>query len=176
MNVFLIASISLDGKIARNSQHNSFSWTSQEDKNFFKEKTKEAGVVVVGRKTWETINKPLEGRLVVVMTRDPKLNKEIFLKKWPDGAAVEFTAKTPSEILKDIESRGYQSIAIAGGAEIYSLFLRENLINELFLTIHTVIFGEGIGLVAEKLDLQFDLIEIKTFGSKSCLVHACRRV
>ncbi|RMD50886.1 hypothetical protein D6827_03240 [Candidatus Parcubacteria bacterium] len=69
MNVSLLSAVSLDGKIAGYDLENSFDWTCPEDKKFFKEKTVVAGVVIMGRKTWETIGHPLSNRLTVVLTK-----------------------------------------------------------------------------------------------------------
>ncbi|HEX9722557.1 MAG TPA: dihydrofolate reductase family protein [Candidatus Paceibacterota bacterium] len=71
MKVFLIAAMSADGFIARNSSHLA-SWTSKEDKQFFIEKTKEAGVVVMGLNTYKTIGRPLPGRLNIVYSKTEK--------------------------------------------------------------------------------------------------------
>lgn len=188
MNTFIIAAVTLDGKIAKEPEHNSYSWTSEADKTFFKEKTKDAGVVIVGRKTWEAIGKPLEGRLTIVMTKHP----EKFAPFYPpmtggrrlvpppamegsgETGLVEFTNKTPAQILEDLESRGYESAAVAGGAEIYAEFLRANLVDEMFLTIHPLIFGEGISFVSGVSIDNFKFDEVLTSSLEHCLVHLAR--
>ena len=173
MNTFIIAAITLDGKIAKYTEHNSYSWTCAKDKKFFVKKTKEAGVVIVGRKTWEIISKPLEGRLLVVICKEPKKYAKEFVRSLgaKQAGEVEFTSLPPKQILQDLEARGYQSAAVAGGAEIYSLFLREKLIDELYLTVHPLIFGQGIDFVSDIGVQDFEISSVKKFGSKCCLLH-----
>jgi len=75
MKIILIAAMTLNGMIAQTRDQNSLEWTSKEDTAFFIEKTKEAGVVVMGQKTFETIGKPLKGRRLIVLTQDEELKK-----------------------------------------------------------------------------------------------------
>ncbi len=77
-----------------------------EDLAYFKEKTW-GGILVMGRRTYESIGRPLPGRRTVVMSRDRGLsipNVEVV-------HSVEEVAALPQERL-----------FIAGGAEIYRLF------------------------------------------------------
>jgi len=173
MNTFIIAALTLDGKIAKYPEHNSYSWTCAEDKKFFIEKTKDAGVVILGRKTWELIGKPFEDRLVVVMTRRMGQGSG---DKGQGIRGVEFTDKSPAEILSDLENRGFKGAAVAGGAEVYAEFLRADLVDEMFITVHSIIFGEGIDFVSEVEIDNFDVLDTKMFGSKSCLLHVRHRV
>ena len=74
MKVILIMAQTADGKIARASDE-LVDWTSKEDKRFFIDKTKEAGVMVMGSNTYRTIWRPLPGRLNVVLTSHPEAEK-----------------------------------------------------------------------------------------------------
>lgn len=162
IKTILIAAISADGKIAERAGQSSLGWTSKEDTQFFVERTKEAGVVIMGRKTFETIGRPLKDRLIIVMTRG-------------SGAGpvegVEFTNKAPKEILENLTSRGFDQAAICGGAEIYSLFLRAGLVDELFLTVEPVLFGNGVPLAAGFDRLNLDLIESTKLNDQAILLH-----
>ena len=93
-------------------------WRQSSDLQFFKRTTLNK-TVVMGRKTWDSIGRPLPGRKTAVVSRShPDLPFDIDLL---DG-------------LGAIESRNYQDqIWICGGAEIY----RQALPNcqELYLTI-----------------------------------------
>jgi dihydrofolate reductase len=51
MKVFLIAAVTADGFIGRDASHLA-DWTSPEDKKLFRKLTTEAGVVVMGSKTF----------------------------------------------------------------------------------------------------------------------------
>lgn len=164
MKVSLIAAISANGKIAEVEDQKSLDWTSKEDLAFFIQKTKELGVVIMGRKTYNTIGKPLKGRLNIVVTRSLEGKESI-----PD--LLEFTDKAPGEILKDLSSRGYETAALTGGSAIYGLFLEEGLVDELFLTVEPVLFGKGVSL-AENFDrVNLELVSSVSVGEQAVLIH-----
>ena len=77
MNIFLIAAQTVDGFIARDASHLSTRWSSKKVAQWFNSRTKQAGVIVMGRKTFDTIGRGLPGRVTIVMTRTIKsfLNK-----------------------------------------------------------------------------------------------------
>ena len=76
IKVILIAAISADGKIAERTDQNSLDWTSKEDTRFFIERTKQAGALIMGRKTFESIGKPLPGRINLILTKDANYRQE----------------------------------------------------------------------------------------------------
>src|SRR3989338_2700224 len=98
MKTFLIAAISANGMIAQTADQTSTDWTSKEDLAFFVTKTKEARAMIMGRKTFETIGRPLKNRLVVVMTRQAIIS---------DKEGIEYTNKSSREVLDELASRGY---------------------------------------------------------------------
>lgn len=159
MKVLLIAAISADGYIGKSSEHLS-DWTSKEDKKLFIELTKKAGVIVMGRNTYETIGKALPGRLNVVYTSKPLDN--------PD---VQVTQEPPEELLGRLADEGYEEVALCGGQAIYDLFLRENLVDELFLTIEPKMFGSGITLSKTFAEADLKLIECKKLNNDTLNLH-----
>jgi dihydrofolate reductase len=166
MIVSLIAAISADGYIAASEDQNSLTWTSKEDTQFFISKTKEIGTLVMGRKTFDTIGKPLKGRRIVVMSRTAgdRLEGE-------NGGSVEYTGESPVDLVTRLASEGVTQLIVCGGATIYSQFLRAGLVEELFLTVEPVFFGGGVPLTSEvgRMDLQF--VESSMLGSSSVLLH-----
>jgi len=137
ITVSLIAAQTTDGFIAREKGETSISWTSREDKKRFVSLTKQAKVMVMGRTTWETIGKALPERLTIVYSH-----------KAPSEPmpGVEWTDIPPKNLLRRLEERGFTEVAICGGGEIYDLFLREGLVDRIYLTIEPVDFGRGICL------------------------------
>jgi dihydrofolate reductase len=158
MKVFIIAALSADGFIARSEDDFSLAWTSKEDKKFFVERTKKAGVVVFGSKTYEMIGKPLKDRLNIVYSRSKKYE------------GVETTDKSPAELIKDLKQRGSSEVAICGGASIYTLFMKAKVVQEIYLTIEPIIFGNGIKLFNEKLDFKLELLKSKILNSQGTLL------
>ena len=143
MKVTMLMAQTVDGKIARNSSHFP-DWTGKEDKQLFMRMSKAAGVVIMGRKTYATINRPLPGRLNVIMTR----NKDLI----SDNENLLYTDERPDQILAKLGDRGYSEVILAGGATINTLFARQNLIDEIAVTISPLVFGNGLSLFSESVD------------------------
>ncbi len=165
MIITLIAAISADGFIAQSADQLSFDWTSKEDKQFFVSKTKEIGIVVMGRKTFETFGKPLKDRRLIVLT------SQIFPEQAQRVEGLEFTSESPLDLVTRLEAEGITQLAVCGGATIYSQFLRAGLVNELYLTVEPVLFGQGILLAPDGGAIQMKLLDSKQLGEKSVLLH-----
>ena len=163
MKVTLIAAISADGKIAEKTDQSSLDWTSKEDTKFFVDKTKEAGTVVMGRKTFATINKALKGRRVIVLTRDPS-------KETP-MPGVEFTHLEPAALVRQLESEGVAELALAGGASVYGQFLQAGLVTDVYLTIEPILFGGGVPLAQgfDRVPLKFE--SVQQLNSQTVVLH-----
>lgn len=154
MKTILMMAITIDGKIAK-SVNQLANWTSQADKKIFVEETKKAGVIIMGLTTYQTIGRPLPDRLNVVLTFEPEKEKEI-------PGVLEFTNRPPRVLLAELEKRGFSSVILGGGATINGLFLKENLIDEVWLTIEPRIFGEGLSLFQNAdVNLSLSLLEIR---------------
>lgn len=166
MRVVLIAAISADGKIAESAGQVSTDWTSKEDLKFFVEKTKELGVVVMGRKTFETFGKPLKGRRLIVMTRNPNACSL--------ATGVEFTNESPRDLVARLEKEGHHTLALGGGAQIYGAFLKEGLVDELYLTVEPVLFGNGVSLCDDVGRVKLKLLDVSKLGEQGVLLHYAR--
>lgn len=154
MKISLMAAITLDGKIARN-EHHFVDWSSREDKRLFAQATRQAGVLILGHNTYKTFSSPLPGRLHIVLTTRTEGKVAV-------PGQVEFTSASPAEIVADLEARGYSEAVLAGGAQIYALFLKEGLIDELWLTLEPVVFGSGIDLFrGAEFDARWRLIHLE---------------
>lgn len=158
MKTFLIAAITADGFIAKNAHHRA-SWTSKEDKKFFVERTKEAGVMVMGANTYETIGKPMPGRLTIVYSRD---------KTYP---GTEMTSKAPAELLRELEARGFKEVAICGGASIYTMFIKAGLVDTIYITIEPLLFGSGVTMFSEPIEANLKLISSKKLSDEVILLE-----
>jgi dihydrofolate reductase len=72
--------------------------------------------VIVGRKTFESIGKPLPGRRMIVLTRDPAFAVEGVRVAHDIAEALAIGAEEAATL-------GVPAIFVAGGGEIYRLFL-----------------------------------------------------
>ncbi len=153
--VIAIAAISLDGCIAFNST-DPVSWGSKEDNQLFASETKKSGVVVMGRTTWETINRPLSDRHIIVLTTRPKHYQS-------PSSTVEFTNLPPIQLIKKLKSRNFSDIFIAGGNQIYTLFLNEKLVDQIWITIEPYLIGHpAINLLSKIINPPIKLTFIKS--------------
>lgn len=164
MHTFLIAAISLDGFIAEKTDQISTAWTSKEDKKFFSERTKQAGVIVMGSSTYKTIGRPLPGRVNIVYSKNSQF-------EFKDESKGFVTDLEPAELLKKLAADGHQEVAICGGAQIYSMFMKVGLIDTLYLTIEPVIFGKGVKLFDEDISARFDLVNMSKMGENAVLLE-----
>jgi dihydrofolate reductase len=76
--------------------------------------------VLMGRKTYESIGKPLNGRLNLVMTKDVKYNPPELIIDNEVGSTVIIH---PQAAVNMASILGYNEIFVIGGSEIYELFL-----------------------------------------------------
>jgi dihydrofolate reductase len=158
MHCFLIAALTIDGRIGRDSGDISTSWTSTEDRHWFYRRTKEAGVIIMGSKTYAITNKALPGRLNVVYSSkaeaqpvpDPEQGKG---QVWQTNLA-------PAELLAELSAAGYNEVAICGGTSIYTQFLAAGVVDTLYISIEPKLFGSGVSFCNEWLDLSLELQKV----------------
>lgn len=162
MKVVLIMAMTADGIIAHHGSHFP-DWTCSADKKLFKRTSQEAGVIIMGSRTFDTIGSPLPGRLNVVMTRHPE-------RYHPDDNILFFSG-SPENLLATLSDKGYETIVLAGGAIINSLFIGSKNINEILLTISPKLFGQGLTLFAEPLDLDLELLESQRLERNTLLLR-----
>lgn len=158
MKVFIIAAITADGFIAKNPTHTPLDWTSKEDKQFFSERTKKAGAVIMGENTFKTIGQPLKDRLTIVYSKET----------WP---GVETTQKEPKDLLKELEERGYKETAICGGSTIYTMFMESGLVDELYLTVEPIVFGQGMRLFNKEIDKKLQLLSLQKISEQTVVLE-----
>jgi len=115
LKISLIAAFAEEGVIGKDGK---IPWTLKEDLKHFKNKT-EGCSVVMGRKTYESIGRPLPNRLNIVMTRNPKRQEGIK------------EVSNTKDALK-VASSYSDEIFIIGGEKIYEEFLP--LATKMYLT------------------------------------------
>lgn len=164
--VILLAAISIDGFIAPADKEAlpSTAWTSKEDRRFFAAKSKELGTMIMGSTTFETIKRALPERQTIIMTSQPARYGEY------SDPSLTFTSEQPTQILARLARHSVQQVALCGGAHIYSLFLSENLVDEMYLTVEPYLFGQGIKLCNAPLDQSWKLVDQQKLNEQGTLV------
>lgn len=161
MRVILVMAVTADGLIARNSME-LIDWTGKADKRYFVHVTKEAGVMIMGSKTFDTIGKVLPGRKSIVLTRDKK--------RISDSEDLIFTSQTPVRILTGLRDQGVETAILIGGSVINTLFMKENLVDEIHITMVPKLFGKGLSLFCDDLDIELTLLESTAIDEGSVLL------
>jgi dihydrofolate reductase len=128
MRISIIAALSENGVIGRGGQ---LPWHLSADLQRFKRLTL-GHSIVMGRKTWESIGRPLPGRRMIVVTRQSGYRAE----------GVE-AAKSLDDALELSSVANDDEVFVIGGAEIYSLALPRA--DRLYLTlVHAKIDGDAV--------------------------------
>lgn len=165
MKVVMCMVASVNGNIAR--PDGSMDWTSNEDKSLFVSLAKDIGVLITGKKTYDIVRKQkkqLDLALRVVVTDRPQDVE-------PQKNTV-FTNEAPKKILEMIQKRGYEQVLVAGGGHINSLFLKENLIDEIHLTIEPVVLGQGVPLFKpDNMERRLELLEMTSLNPHTIHLH-----
>lgn len=153
MKIILMMAMTVDGKIAKSTNHLA-NWTSKADKKSFIKESKEAGVIIMGQTTYDTIGKPLPGRLNFVLSQTPD-------KFQNQSGLLEYFNGTEQEIIDNLESQGYKKAILGGGAFVNGSFLRAGLVDELLLTVEPKLFGAGLDLFSgDGVDIDVELIKV----------------
>jgi dihydrofolate reductase len=109
-----VAAVARNGVIGSG---NSLPWRLSSDLKRFKAITM-GKPLIMGRRTWDSVGRPLPGRKTVVLTRDAGF-----------GAEGALAARTPQEAValagELADEMGVSEIIVAGGGEIYAALLDE---------------------------------------------------
>lgn len=168
MKTILIFVTSLDGKVTKWGDSHIRFWSSKNDQDHFDAIWKETRVIIMGSKTFEPDPvKPGNDHLFVVMTRAPGKYKKSEVR-----GQLEFTDKSPADLIERFEKEGEEKVLIVGGPHIATLFFKEELINELWLTFEPRIFGTGENFViGEKLDINLNLLSSEIVNKRGTLIN-----
>jgi dihydrofolate reductase len=130
MDIIVVAAVAENGVIGRG---NALPWRLKSDMAHFRKLTM-GKPVLLGRKTYQSIGKPLAGRTTIVVSRDGSFNAPGIIVA-PSLAAALQTARG------DALRRNCNAIVVAGGADIYAQALP--LATRLFITeVHKPIEGD----------------------------------
>lgn len=105
MNVILIAAI---GKNRELGKGNDLVWRLSDDLKRFRLETK-GSPIIMGRKTFESIGRPLPKRINIIVTRNTEYRQ--------DGCVV---VNTIEQAIESAKNTGAEKIFVIGGGEIYA--------------------------------------------------------
>jgi len=128
----LIVAVADNGVIGKD---NGLPWKISSDLKYFKEKTM-GKPIIMGRKTFQSIGRPLPGRVNIVITRDKSFA--------PEGVITALSLEMALDVGKNLAlAKGGDEVMVIGGAQIYDLCLPDA--DRLYLTrVHGDIVGDTI--------------------------------
>lgn len=110
-------------------QGNQLPWSLPDDFKYFKNKTW-GMVVIMGRKTYESLSKPLPGRTNIVVTKDKQWNV--------DGVIVSHDI---AEAVKAAKATYCKELFIIGGGELFRQ--TQEIVNRIYITrVHASFEGD----------------------------------
>jgi dihydrofolate reductase (trimethoprim resistance protein) len=127
MTISLVAARALNDVIGNGPN---IPWRVKGEQKLFREIT-HGGILIMGRKTYESIGKPLPGRSTIIVSRDTTYQAEGCQSANSLGAALEWVQADPRPVF------------IVGGGEIYRQALAQQLVDTVHLTtIQTEVEGD----------------------------------
>lgn len=121
---------------------NNIPWHCPEDLKFFKEKTKNS-IVIMGSKTFDSLKKPLNARMNIVITSTPEKYAEQISMYSPNDLLIFTSIDKLMFRLQEINQLAKRQIFCIGGSSIYKQFLERDLIDTIYLTeIQTEVEGD----------------------------------
>lgn len=110
MNIIIIAARDKKGGIGI---HNTLPWKLSDDLKAFRARTM-GHHIVMGRKTYMSIGRPLPGRTTIIVSRRPQLDI--------DGCDV---VRSPEDAYALARSRGEKQCFVIGGGELYAQCVKD---------------------------------------------------
>lgn len=132
LRLAVIFAVADNGVIGRD---NALPWHIPEDLRYFKQMTL-GKPVLMGRKTFESIGRPLPGRTNIVISRDPEFTAAGVLRAASLDAALALAAEAA-------RGTAVEEAVVIGGAEIYRLAIP--LADLLYVTeVHARVEGDAV--------------------------------
>lgn len=158
--------MTVNGYIAK--EDNDTGFVSEIEWDSFRKMIRQVGNMVVGKKTYEIMQKEdgfegIEKTVAVVVTKD-----KLFQANQPH----HLIAGSPKEALAILEKQGFGQALIAGGGLLNSSFMKEGLIDEIYLDVEPAILGRGIQLFyPEDFKFSLELLGINRLNENLIQLH-----
>lgn len=166
MKVSLCVSISVNGFIAKENGDTGF--VSDTEWKSFRSMVKNTGNIIVGRKTYEIMKsgnefRDLDNVKIVVVTSNDTIRTDD-----PDY----FIVKSPQDAIKLLKEKGFKEILVAGGGMLNSSFIKNNLIDDIYLDIEPIVFGKGIKLFSDSdFESRLKFVGVKNISDDEIQLH-----
>lgn len=105
----------------------------------------------MGRRTYECANElfPYQNALNIVTSTKlaPKSDEKSIFGNF-----------SPNQIIKLAKEKGFDNLLLVGGSNTVKQFLEQNLVNEVIITIHPLLFGQGKPIFEPILNFKKELV------------------
>ena len=155
--------MSVNGYIAKEDDDTSF--ISKEEWNSYSKEVRGAGNLIIGHRTYDILTKQPEFREF----KDVKI-VVVSKKKFKTWSKNHLIAKSPLEALNLLKE--FKRVIVAGVGELNTSFIKENLIDEIYLDVEPVIFGRGIKLFDDgDFEKKLKLLGLKKISKDEIQLH-----
>ena len=163
MQVILYMATTVNGYIAKENDETPWSdavWDS------YYTIVKQFKAIILGRRTYEIMKDVNEfdkigNPFTIVVTKEDLARNSNFA-----------VAKSPKEALEILKEKGFAKALVAGGGILNSSFIKESLIDEIYLDVEPLIFGKGIKLFSDNdFDIKLELIGTKSLSKNAVQLH-----
>lgn len=162
--MILYMEMTLNGFVAKYDDNTD--WISDNAWNSYSNMMAGMDAIVIGKRTYDLMPQDEFQKTVeyIVITSSKPVDKKV-----PN---VAFSNDTPAQIIEQLQKKGYKNVAVAGGGKTNALFMKEGLIDEIYLDIEPVVFGSGIPLFAQAdFEYKLDLLETKMLNKNTLQLH-----
>jgi len=163
MKVVLYMAMSANGMIAKSNDNTS--WISETEWNSYSATVRNAGCLIVGRRTYHILTKQLE----FAELKDVKL-VAVSKEKLSTVSPNHLVASSPKEALEMLKD--FDTVIVAGGGILNTSFLEQELVDELYLDIEPIVLGKGIKLFSDSdFETKLELLETKQLSPNEIQLH-----
>jgi len=167
MKVSLYITLTANGCFSRDNHD--ISYISNEVIDNLKGLIKKSGNVIIGRKAYEVLSK----RTDLFKKEDPRIfiiSKNTTLHS--DNLRINYVNFSPKRIIEFIEEEDYDKTIILGGSKTASFFLKENLVDEIYVNIEPLLLGNGVKFFCEyPLEKRLELISTNKISNNVIQLH-----
>jgi len=169
--VILYIAMSLDGYIAKPNDDLSFlSIVEKEGEDYgYAEFTANIDTLIVGRKTYDYVLREISAthydngqRDLYVITRTER----------PSVGRTKFYTDSLTELVKRLKTESGKNIYCDGGAEIVNELLKNDLLDEIIISVIPILVGNGTRLFKDgRPEQKLKLLNVKTFDTGLTQLH-----
>ena len=113
--------------------------------------------VIMGRKTYESIGKPLKNRMNIIISNTLNINNDNII-----------SLTTIDDIFSYCKKNKFQDVWIIGGEKIYSLFINLDIVKEIYQT--KIYHHYNCDSYFPEITNKYNLKEIKKINNNPCCI------